>query len=403
MKTRALRIIVILSAVVALSVAPAIGGTGQTAPEKKPTAATPVPPRSLAAHLVGHAHIDLSWLWRWEETVADIATFTFKGTLAQMDKLPGLTFAQSQAAIYEAMEKDYPDLFQRIARKVKEGTWVPVGGMWVEPDLNMPDGESLARQLLYGKRYFLDKFGVDVKVGWNPDSFGHNWQLPQILRRAGIDSYVFGRCAPGPDPTHIFWWEGMDGSRVLGYVPPGWYNVDLRDGVRKILEDARKNTDVKGGVMRLSVIHGATAPDPEADRGRHELLYSILPHRGDWKAAETTRRGRELGRPLIARVPLVHGGTLPKVHSFVRVGPGNVILSALKKEMGYAERGLVLRLYEIHGEKTEAKLEFPWPVSAEETDLIERPSGKPLGSGTAISVPLGPYEIKTIRIELKRG
>jgi len=111
----------------------------------------------------------------------------------------------------------------------------------------------------------------------------------------------------------------------------------------------------------------------------------------------------ELNSPLIARVSLVHGGTLPKVHSFVRVGPGNVVLSALKKEMGYAERGLVLRLYEIHGEKTEAKLEFPWPVDAEETDLIERPSGKPLGSGTAISVPLAPYEIKTIRIELKRG
>ena len=149
------------------------------------------------------------------------------------------------------------------------------------------------------------------------------------------------------------------------------------------------------------LLHGATAPDPEADRGKHELLYSLLPHRGDWKAAETTRRGMEINSPLIARVPLVHGGTLPKVHSFVRVGPGNVILSALKKEMGYAERGLVLRLYEIHGVKTEAKLEFPWPVIAEETDLIERPSGKSLGSGTAISVPLGPFEIKTIRVTLK--
>ncbi len=117
--------------------------------------------------------------------------------------------------------------------------------MWVEPDANMPDGEALARQLLYGKRYFLDKFGVDVKVGWNPDTFGHSWQMPQILRRAGIDSYVFGRCAPGPDPTHFFWWEGMDGSRVLGYVPPGWYNVSLRDGTRGILEAARKNTDLK--------------------------------------------------------------------------------------------------------------------------------------------------------------
>ena len=850
MTRSARRLSAILSVAAVLSIVPALIGAGQSAPEPKPAAApAPVPPRSLAAHLVGHAHIDLSWLWRWEETVADIAAFTFKGTLAQMDKLPGLTFAQSQAAIYEAVEKDHPDLFQRIARKIKEGTWVPVGGMWVEPDVNMPDGESLARQLLYGKRYFLEKFGFDVHVGWNPDSFGHNWQLPQVLRRAGIDSYVFGRCAPGPEPTHFFWWEGMDGSRVLGYVPPGWYNVGLRDGTRKILEDARKNTnvkdfmllygagdhgggprdadvaaikksrndpneprlvfdvpeayfkriavkaagfplvkrelnftfpacyttqaetkknnrrleslllaaekfsaiavasgyrdyyperdldeawkivlrnqfhdildgssigpvydevagfyaqarargeraldfsletisnmvdtrgegipvlvynplfwertepafanvvvppgartarawdggvrmtddeggdvlvqvlekrteggaahfrvvfiaeavpslgyklyrvipskeagaggsalratartleneflkvrldprtgwiesfydkaakrevfsgagnvleavadepesmsawelglkdtagrageggaafelvergpvrvvlrvktrfrdstfeqdltlyrgiprldcglrldwrernimikaafpldlrapaarfeipygsiarpadgtevpalrwidvsdpsgeygvsllndskygfDVKGNVMRLSIVHGATSPDPEADRGQHELLYSLLPHRGGWKAAEVTRRGFELNNPLITRVPMVHAGTLPKVHSFVRVGPANVVLSALKKEMGYAERGLVLRLYEIHGERTEAKVEFPWPVDAEETDLIERPSGKPLGSGTAVIVSLAPYEIKTIRV-----
>ncbi|NTV81897.1 MAG: hypothetical protein HGA24_10815, partial [Candidatus Aminicenantes bacterium] len=230
--------------VAAVAFSPAVAAAGQAAPPpaQKPA---PVPPRSLTAHLVGHAHIDLSWLWRWEETVADIATFTFNGTLAQMDKLPGLTFAQSQAAIYETVEKDYPDLFGRIARKVKEGTWLPVGGMWVEPDLNMPDGESLARQLLYGKRYFLDKFGVDVKVGWNPDSFGHSWQLPQILRRAGIDSYVFERCPPQPDPTHFFWWEGMDGSRVLGYVPPGWYLADLRNGTRKTLEGARANTDLR--------------------------------------------------------------------------------------------------------------------------------------------------------------
>jgi alpha-mannosidase len=148
-------------------------------------------PRDFTAHLVGHAHIDLSWLWRWEETVHDVAFQTFKGTLAQMDKMPGLTFAQSQAAIYEAIEKNYPDLFKAIQAKVKAGTWLPVGGMWVEPDLNMPDGESLARQLLYGKRYFLDKFGVDVKVGWNPDSFGHNWQLPQIMAKAGLKYYIF--------------------------------------------------------------------------------------------------------------------------------------------------------------------------------------------------------------------
>ena len=162
MRSPARRSLTILSALAVFLIVPAHPASGQTAPERKPAAAAPAAPRSITAHLVGHAHIDLSWLWRWEETVADIATFTFKGTLAQMDKLPGLTFAQSQAAIYEEMEKNYPALFERIAKKIKEGTWEPVGGMWVEPDLNMPDGESLARQLLYGKRYFLDKFGVDV-------------------------------------------------------------------------------------------------------------------------------------------------------------------------------------------------------------------------------------------------
>ncbi|MBP6909840.1 MAG: hypothetical protein KBC18_05355, partial [Candidatus Saccharicenans sp.] len=190
-------------------------------------------PRELTASLVGHAHIDLSWLWLWEETVHQVAPETFWGTLRQMNRRPGLTFAQSQAALYEAMEIAYPELFQEIKQKVKEGTFIPVGGMWVEPDLNLPDGESLAHQLLYGKRYFLDKFGTEVKVGWNPDSFGHNAQLPQLLKKAGLDYYVFERCAP--EKTTVFWWQGLDGSRVLAYVPPGWYLVNLKDGVKDLL------------------------------------------------------------------------------------------------------------------------------------------------------------------------
>ncbi len=114
-----------------------------------------------------------------------------------------------------------------------------------------------------------------------------------------------------------------------------------------------------------------------------------------------TRKGLELGNPLIARVPIVHGGDLPKVHSFIKVGPANVVLSALKKEMGYAESGLILRLYEIHGEKTEAKIDLPWSVEAQEVDLIERQTGKTIGSGPSITVPLAPYEIKTIRVVRK--
>ncbi len=220
-----------------------------------------------------------------------------------MDKMPGLTFAQSQAAIYDAIERDQPELFAEIARKIKEGTWVPVGGMWVEPDANMPDGEALARQLLYGKRYFLDKFGVDVRVGWNPDTFGHNWQLPQILRRAGIDSYVFGRCAPGPDPTHFFWWEGMDGSRVLGYVPAGWYNVSLQDGTRQILETARKNTDIKD----FMILYGA------GDHGggpRDVDLAAIKKFRED---PNEPRLVFDLPEPYLKGIAAANGAALPVV------------------------------------------------------------------------------------------
>ena len=223
-----------------------------------------VRPRELTAWLVGHAHIDLSWLWLWEETVHEVGPQTFRGTLRQMNRMPGLTFAQSQAAIYEAMEKEYPELFQEIRKKVREGTWIPVGGMWVEPDLNMPDGESLARQLLYGKRYFLDKFGVEVKVGWNPDSFGHNWQLPQILKKAGIDYYVFERCAP--ENTHLFWWEGLDGSRLLSYVPPGWYLVNLKNGVRDLLLKAHQKTAVRDFMLLYGAgDHGGGPRDSDVE------------------------------------------------------------------------------------------------------------------------------------------
>ena len=797
-------------------------------------------PRDLTALLIGHAHIDLSWLWRWEETVHDVAYQTFSGTLAQMAKKPGLTFAQSQAAVYEAIEKNYPDLFRAIRDKIREGTWVPVGGMWVEPDLNMPDGEALARQFLYGKRYFLDKFGVDVQVGWNPDSFGHSYQLPQLLARAGIKYYVFGRCAP--DKTVAFTWQGQDGSRQLAYVPQGWYNVSLRNGVKDVVLDAAKMSplrdimilygegdhgggprdadlraidiygkdkthprlkfttppdffkglekladklpvvdrelnftfpgcyttqvetkannrkgegllitaekfsalatilgyrdyyperdldeawkivlrnqfhdildgssigpvydevrgfydeafargrraldfsleaitnavdtrgpgvplvvyngmawpvsgpavadiprrglegpfritdaagadvpyqiipppaggagpnirlvfvanevpslgyalfrvlpaekapefgagtasgpdflendlfritldpktgwitglkdksrgreifrgpsnvlqaisdeaesmsaweiglrgapenigadgakievlesgpvramvrvtslfrrssftqdivlyrglpridfrvaadwqernvmikaafsldvrnaraefeipfgsvsrptdgaevpalrfvdlsegpggagaallndgrygyDVKDNVVRISVIRGATNPDPEADRGRHAFGYAIFPHAADGKAGEVLRRAYEFNSPLLVRTAMAHPGPLPPSRGFVRVGPENVVLSALKMETGYNNRNLIVRLYETRGRQTEASIEWPWPVQAIETDLIERPLKRIEGKGALLRLTFAPYEIKTIRI-----
>lgn len=210
-----------------------------------------LPADEYTAHLVGHAHIDLVWLWLWEETIHDVTTNTFEGTMKYMDQMPGLTFAQSMAALYEEIEKEYPELFKEITRRVKNETWQPVGGMWAESDMNMPKGEAIVRQLLLGKTYFKEKFGIDINVGWLPDTFGHSGNIPQIMKRAGIDYYILERCAP-EDKT-IFWWKGIDGSKLLAYVPPGWYLIKVDE---KIEELTTKHADLSG-VKDIMFLYGA--------------------------------------------------------------------------------------------------------------------------------------------------
>jgi alpha-mannosidase len=175
--------------------------------------------KRFADYIIPQSHIDAAWLWRWPETV-EVCRSTFLQALDIMDKVPTYTFTQSAAQYYLWMQEKYPEIFKRIKQRVKEGRWGVVGGMWVESDLNMPNGEALVRQFLYGKRYFLSALGVDVKVGWSPDTFGHSWQLPQILKKSGIDYYFHYRCSRGP----LYWWEGIDGSRVLVRTGEGGLN-----------------------------------------------------------------------------------------------------------------------------------------------------------------------------------
>jgi alpha-mannosidase len=171
---------------------------------------------------VGNSHIDMAWLWPWTETV-EVVHNTFRSALDLMREYPEFKFTMSSARTYSWMEEKYPDMFKEIQQRVKEGRWEIVGGMWVEPDLNMPGGESLVRQILVGKRYFQEKFGVDVKIGWNPDSFGYNWQLPQIYKKSGIDTFVTQKLMWAHEftvfPYKMFWWEAPDGSRLLTYFP----------------------------------------------------------------------------------------------------------------------------------------------------------------------------------------
>jgi alpha-mannosidase len=177
-------------------------------------------------HLTGNAHIDAAWLWPWTETV-EVVRQTFGTALQLMDEYPKYTYTQSAAAYDEWMEQKYPSEFNEIRQRVNEKRWEMVGGMWIEPDLNMPDGESQVRQLLIGKRYFQSRFGVDVRIGWNPDSFGYNWQLPQIYKRAGVDYFVTQKMAWNDTnqlPLKLFWWQSPDGSRVLTYFPHDYVN-----------------------------------------------------------------------------------------------------------------------------------------------------------------------------------
>jgi alpha-mannosidase len=189
---------------------------------------------------VGHAHIDTAWLWPIRETKRKCAR-TFSNQLRLLDSYAEHRFVCSQAVQYQWMKDDYPDLYQQITARVAGGRWEPVGGMWVEPDTNMPSGESLVRQVVYGKRFFADEFGVDAQELWIPDVFGYSAALPQVAAQAGVTSLITQKLSWNDTnvfPHSTFWWEGHDGSRLLAHFPPAnTYNGDF--SVRELLDSQR--------------------------------------------------------------------------------------------------------------------------------------------------------------------
>ena len=188
-------------------------------------------PQSGNLVMTGHAHLDLAWLWPLHETRRK-AVRTYQTATNLMDRYPEFKFNQSSAQLYAFVEEDDPDLFATIQQKVRAGRWEPIGGMWVEPDTMMPCGESFVRQLLYGQRYFKDKFGSHHKVCWLPDCFGFSPVLPQLLAAAGIEYFVTHKMnwsETNRFPHDLFWWEGLDGTRVLAHSfnNPTGYNGDV--------------------------------------------------------------------------------------------------------------------------------------------------------------------------------
>ncbi|HET9457713.1 MAG TPA: glycoside hydrolase family 38 C-terminal domain-containing protein [Candidatus Limnocylindrales bacterium] len=181
-------------------------------------------------HLIGNSHIDPVWLWQWPEGYQEIRA-TFRSALDRMNEYPEFIFTCDSVAYYEWIEEIDPAMFEEIRTRVAEGRWELVGGWWVEPDCNLPGGESFVRQALVGQRYFLEKFGRLATVGYNVDPFGHHGMLPQLLRRSGMDHYVFMRPGPHELPlaASVFWWESPDGSRVLAYRLPHEYCAPRED------------------------------------------------------------------------------------------------------------------------------------------------------------------------------
>ncbi|WP_327738682.1 glycosyl hydrolase-related protein [Streptomyces nojiriensis] len=216
-------------------------------------------PANASAHrisAVGHAHIDSAWLWPLRETVRKVSR-TASNMVNLMDQHPEFVFAMSQAQQLDWIKTYRPELFERIKKKIADGQFVPVGGMWVESDTNMVGGEAMARQFLYGKKFFLDEFGIETQNVWLPDSFGYTAAMPQIVKLSGSKWFLTQKISwsqVNRFPHHTFWWEGIDGTRVFTHFPPvDTYNSDL-GGAQ--LAHASRNYREKGHGSRSLVPFG---------------------------------------------------------------------------------------------------------------------------------------------------
>ena len=230
--------------------------------------------------LIGNAHLDPIWLWRWQEGCAEVLQ-TFRSALDRLKEYNDFVFTCSSAVYYKWVEDIDPQMFEEIKMMVKKGRWVPVNGWWVQPDCNMPSGESYARQALYSQLYYYEQFGITCKTGYNVDSFGHNAMMPQLLQKSGMDFYVFQR--PGMHendeiPENLFWWDSADGSRVLTYRLPDGYGTNGVDSLSRRVDALDKRADEAG--YGLMLFYGVGNHGGGPTRGDIEFLKENLEREG---------------------------------------------------------------------------------------------------------------------------
>ncbi|MEH1124372.1 alpha-mannosidase [Micromonospora sp. CPCC 206061] len=329
-----------------------VAGTAAAArAQLAPALASPAHASAHTLAAVGHAHIDSAWLWPQRETIRK-SSRTFANVTALAAEYPEFIFAGSQAQQYAWVKAHQPAVFDRIAEAVKAGQWAPVGGMWVESDANLPGGEALARQLVHGKRFFMDELGVECEEIWLPDSFGYTAAFPQIARLAGIRWFLTQKLSWNQTnklPHHTFRWEGIDGTRVFTHFPPvDTYNSDLSgrevahavanyaekgagtrslvpfgwgDGgggpTREMLETARRLRDLEGSARVViekpaDFFRAAEAEYPNAPVWSGELYLEL--HRATYTSQARTKSGNRRSEHLLREAELwaaaaaVHAG-----------------------------------------------------------------------------------------------
>jgi alpha-mannosidase len=205
-------------------------------------------------HLIPNAHLDPVWLWDWREGFTEMVTTT-RTILSLMDEYPELTFIRGEAFVYRHLQQVDPQSFQKVLQRIAEGRWDVVGGLMLQPDMNIPATETIARHLLYAQRYFQAELGVRARAGWSADCFGHSAHLPDVLAAAGIEYYPYPR-PPGVPDHNTFWWEGPGGARLLVHHPTvGWYGTE-RDEMLKRLDGLLEQSATNSGPRNLACFMG---------------------------------------------------------------------------------------------------------------------------------------------------
>ena len=317
-------------------------------------------------HLTGNSHIDAAWLWPWTETV-DVVKRTFSTALQLMNEYPNYTYTQSAAQYNEWMADKYPQMNDQIAERIKEGRWEVVGGMWVEPDLNMPGGESTVRSILLGKRWYQQHYGVDVRIGWNPDSFGYNWQLPQIYKRSGIDYFVTQKMTWNDTnqlPFKLFWWESPDGSKVLTYFPHDYANNNLNPvRLAADLAQARERAPGMTEMMDLYGIgdHGGGPTRAILDEGDHWAQPDkIIPN---MKFGLAQSYFSSVEKQVSADSPLWNYESIAKGYKFPTAEEGKIDIPTWKDEMYFEYHRGVMTTQAKH--KHNMRYSEEWALNAE--------------------------------------